>query len=73
MNYTVIVPKSVRKNIFKLPLHISDSIFSHLNALKQNPRSLGNVKLQGGEGWRIRIGDYRIIYDIDDDRKIVIV
>lgn len=40
--------------------------------LGQNPRPVGCRKLVGGErDWRVRVGDYRILYEIDDTRKIV--
>ncbi len=39
-----------------------------------NPRPPGVVKLEGDENlWRIRIGDYRVIYEIHDDRLVVVV
>ncbi len=42
-------------------------------ALVGNPRPPGVVKLSGREAWRIRIGDYRVIYTIDDVRKGVVI
>jgi mRNA interferase RelE/StbE len=50
-------------------------IDSKLTTLARNPRPRGAIKLQGREciGWRVRIGDYRILYTIDDDSKIVSV
>lgn len=73
MSYTVIVPKSVRKQILKLPDSVLDSVFSQLSDLQEDPRPPGSLKMLGSAGWRIRIGDYRIIYDIDDKGKTLIV
>ena len=42
-------------------------------ALAENPRPSGVVKLSGREGWRIRIGDYRVIFMIDDAKKEVVI
>jgi mRNA interferase RelE/StbE len=43
-------------------------------ALAQNPRPAGCVKLSGEESiWRIRVGDYRIVYQIRDDASLVLV
>ena len=43
-------------------------------ALAEEPRALGAVKLQGAEGYfRIRVGDYRVVYAIEDDVLIVLV
>lgn len=42
-----------------------------MRALAQNPRPPGIRRLQGRAGWRIRIGDYRVIYEIDDEQRVV--
>ncbi|WP_254052960.1 type II toxin-antitoxin system RelE/ParE family toxin [Microcystis sp. MC19] len=44
-----------------------------IRALADNPRPAGCLKLTGREGWRIRIGVYRVIYAIDDSAKKVII
>lgn len=46
-----------------------------MNTMKahQNPRPSGCLKLTGRNGWRIRGGDYRIIYEIDDKQEMVTV
>ncbi|WP_288116040.1 type II toxin-antitoxin system RelE/ParE family toxin [Microcystis aeruginosa FBCC-A68] len=44
-----------------------------MRELAENPRPSGCLKLTGREGWRVRIGVYRIIYGIDDSEKKVIV
>jgi mRNA interferase RelE/StbE len=44
-----------------------------LKGLREAPRPAGCVKLAGGEGWHIRIGDWRAIYDIDDGAQLVTV
>ena len=73
MSYRVLTPKSVYKQINKLPFSVSDSVISKLQALQENPRPAGSLKMHGSEGWRIRLGDYRLIYDIDDRQKLVVV
>ena len=40
-----------------------------IRALADEPRPHGCVKLSGSQSWRIRIGDYRVIYDIDDKSR----
>ena len=40
-------------------------------ALADDPGPPGYVKLKGREDWRIRVGDYRIVYGIDDEQRIV--
>jgi mRNA interferase RelE/StbE len=44
-----------------------------MEALADAPRPQGCSKLTGRDAWRIRVGDYRIIYEIFDDRRVVIV
>lgn len=49
-------------------------ILEALNALADDPRPPGCIKLQGGEGeLRIRIGDYRVVYDVVDDELVVLI
>lgn len=42
-----------------------------INSLAQEPRPRGCSKLVAREGWRIRVGDYRVIYEIDDSQQVV--
>jgi len=46
---------------------------SKIDALRENPRPAGCKKLAERRGWRIRFGDYRIIYKIDDVNKTVTI
>lgn len=74
MNYTVIVPKPVQKKIDSLPDDIRDRILEKIVLLAENPRPDGVVKLKGDEDeYRIRIGDYRVRYEIDDEESIVLL
>ena len=73
MSYRVLIPKSVHKQINKLPSSVSDSVISKLEALQENPRPAGSLKMHGSEGWHVRLGDYRLIFDIDDRQKLVVV
>jgi len=71
MIYTVIIPKSVQKQIDKLPRNIGNKILKEVAKLERNPRPLGCKKLEGREAWRIVIDDYRVIYEINDKDKVV--
>ena len=48
-------------------------IIRRIEALAENPRGMGAVKLSGHNAYRIRVGDYRIIYAVLDDRMLVLV
>jgi mRNA interferase RelE/StbE len=73
MRYRVILPKSVQKELDRLPEEIAARIMARLSALESNPRPPDVKKLKGRQGWRVRAGDYRIIYEILDRELVVIV
>ena len=73
MGYQVIIPSSAQKELNRLPVHFLKRIIEELRGLEENPRPAGCKKLRGRKGWRIRSGDYRIIYEIDDDNESVII
>ncbi len=66
MKYQVVLPKSVRKELDRLPDDIVERILTRLAALETNPRPADVKKLKGRDAWRIRVGDYRVIYEIHD-------
>lgn len=71
MAYNVIV----RKRVLKVLAHINEPYYSNIKEaiynLGENPRPYGYIKLKGSTSFRLRVGDYRIIYDIDDSVRIV--
>ena len=74
MRYTVRLDRSPQKFLDVLHGDIYTRIISALYALADDPRPHGVKKLKGyRDYWRIRVGDYRIIYTIQDDRLLVVV
>jgi len=74
MNYQVEISKSASKQLKKLPVDIQSRLESKIQQLGQDPRPDGVGKLKNGENrYRIRVDDYRILYQIFDDVLIVIV
>ncbi len=71
MKYTIILPKSFQKELDNLPNVIINSVLRNIKELENNPYPRGSKKLAGRDGWRIRIGDYRVLYDVDKKMKIV--
>jgi mRNA interferase RelE/StbE len=71
--YRVIIRKSVAKDLKGIPRKDVRRILSSINALADEPRPLGTKKLSGQERYRLRQGNYRILYQIEDDRLIVCV
>jgi mRNA interferase RelE/StbE len=66
MPYAVYLKRSAEKDLEGLPREVHRKIIKRLLALKANPRPIGAKKLWGGERYRIRVGDYRLLYTIDD-------
>ncbi len=65
--FTVVLTKSAEKELYKLPLEVIPKIVSALKGLEENPRPEGCKKLKGFKNlWRIRIGNYRAIYSIEE-------
>jgi mRNA interferase RelE/StbE len=73
MSYLVILPKSVRKELDRLPDQIAGRILAAVAGLETQPRPAGCKKLRGESAWRIRVGDYRVIYEIHDKVLQVVV
>ena len=74
MAYRLTIKPSAAKVIRKLDRSTQRRVIRLLELLAQEPRPRGVVKLEGDENlWRVRIGDYRVIYEIHDDRLVVLV
>ena len=71
-SFRVEVKPSARKELERFPDHLIARIVPRLENLALNPRPPGCKKLQGGDNeWRIRVGDYRVVYTIDDANLLV--
>ncbi|MGB7415498.1 MAG: type II toxin-antitoxin system RelE/ParE family toxin [Thermosynechococcaceae cyanobacterium] len=74
MAYCVEIAPAAKRQIKKLSFDIQKRIVKALEALEQIPRPEGCTKLKGADSlYRIRVGDYRIVYDIQDDVLQVLV
>jgi mRNA interferase RelE/StbE len=68
-NYNLALTSSAERELKKLPGQVIARIVPRLESLASNPRPSGCKKLRGGDDeWRIRVGDYRMVYIIDDAR-----
>ena len=73
-SYVVEVKPSARKELEDLPNNVLTRAMRKMESLGENPRPAGCKKLKGHKDlWRIRIGDWRILYLIDDGGKLVSV
>ena len=73
MRYAVILPKSVQKELDRLPEDAVRRILARLAELEPNPRPTDIKKLKGRKAWRIRVGDYRVIYEIHNRQLQILV
>jgi mRNA interferase RelE/StbE len=70
--YELLLARQAERDLKKLPAEIFRRIVRELRALAQVPRPPGCRKLTGSESdYRIRVGDYRILYEIDDEARQV--
>ena len=71
--YRLELRPSAAKDLDRLRGEIFQRVKAALVALRNDPRPAGCIKLAGEGGWRIREGDWRVIYDIDDGAQVVTV
>ena len=69
--YRVVVERRAEKELDRLPDVIGERIINVLLTLEENPRPFGNKKLVGMNGYRVRQGQYRILYTVDDAERVV--
>lgn len=71
-DYTVTFARTARKDLESLDRAIAKRVLSRIEALAEEPRPSGCRKLVGANNlWRIRVGDYRVIYSVDDRRHLI--
>lgn len=73
MAYRIEYTKSAVKDVAALDPQVRRRVLRAIDDLAENPRQVGAIQLKGSKHWRIRVGDYRVIYDINDGKLIVLV
>lgn len=70
--YSIAFARSARKDLERLDAKTVQRIFPKIENLAKHPLPAGCLKLQGsGDLWRMRVGDYRVIYSINDRTHVV--
>jgi mRNA interferase RelE/StbE len=70
--YKILLERSAEKDLTKLAAQIHDRVIDAIRSLAINSRPPGCRKLAGSRSdWRIRIGDYRVVYEIADAIRVV--
>jgi len=74
MPYRVELTPAAQRDLRRLPQEVQARLVAPILALAENPRRVGARKLRGEtRTWRIRVGPYRVVYDIHDNRALVLV
>ena len=71
--YDVRIDARVARELRRIPATDAERLIRAIEALRKNPRPRGVRKLVNQPGWRIRSGNYRILYEIDDKKKRITV
>ncbi len=71
--YKVRVLASAEKELRSVPKQQLKRLAARLQGLAANPRPHGSKKLSDSERFRVRQGDWRVVYEIDDDKKEAVV
>jgi mRNA interferase RelE/StbE len=73
MSHTIQIKSEARKYLLRLDSTLRRRISRNIDILADNPRPFSCKKLKGLDAYRIRIGDYRVIYEVHDDVLVVLV
>ena len=73
MSYSVFFLPRAAREFAALSKSDFERVKRAIDGLSENPRPMNCQKLKGREGWRIRAGNYRVVYDIDDSIRSVTV
>ena len=71
--YQIKVRGKARKQILRIPPPHFQHIQTRIERIARDPRFPGTIKLQGETGYRTRVGNYRILYEIDDEHQTVMI
>lgn len=71
MAYQVLVARKVEKHLAKIPQDDHDRIQATIDALADDPRPVKCDKLRLNAGFKIRVGNHRVLYRVDDDEQVV--
>lgn len=73
MSYDLFILKRAQRELSQLPKEDYERVKESIRSLAESPRPRDAKKLKGRAGWRIRAGNYRVIYELQEEKKTVIV
>ncbi|MEN6358282.1 MAG: type II toxin-antitoxin system RelE/ParE family toxin [Armatimonadota bacterium] len=72
--YLIVVREAVAKEIRSLPSDVKQRVIKTIDSLCYDPRPRGSLKLKGGGSlYRVRVGVYRVVYNVDDASRQIII
>lgn len=71
--YRIEIKKSAVKELYSLPKKDLIKIIKKIKSLSEDPRPIGSIKLTGKEQYRVRQGNYRILYAIEDEQLVIYI
>ncbi len=70
--YRILLERSAERDLRRLSTELHERVIAAIQGLARNPRPPGCRKLTGSRSdWRIRVGDYRVVYEMADDIRVV--
>ncbi|MEW6173545.1 MAG: type II toxin-antitoxin system RelE/ParE family toxin [Bacillota bacterium] len=73
MTYTIVILRRAQKELSELPQDSYVLVRDTIRKLAEEPRPHGSKKLSGRSGWRVRVGSYRVVYEIDDATRLITI
>jgi len=73
VTYTVLILRRAQKELAQVPTQSYERVRDAIRALAGDQRPRGCLKLTAREGWRVRVGDYRVVYEIDDQERTITI
>lgn len=73
MSYALEILRSAKKQLAHVDRQEQPRVFEAIRDLANEPHPTGSKKLAGRDAWRIRVGTYRVIYEIHDERLLILV
>jgi mRNA interferase RelE/StbE len=71
--FEVLIERWAQRALAKIVQPYQDRIISAIRSLGNDPRPSGTKKLSGRDAWRIRVGSYRVVYEIHDTKLVVLI
>ena len=71
--YSIEFSTRARRELNRLPPQYAGLVGRGIDGLSENPRPRGSLRLQARPGYRLRVGSYRVIYQVDDAARLVII